>query len=104
MLTPFNEFDLDTVPQVDTAGRGFNTVMDEIINNVTLANAKANFHFTVRDDLARLTGVRTVCVWTQWFSVCSSLDGANPGFVQPAINADIASKLSNPTQWSVSGV
>ncbi|WP_416203765.1 baseplate megatron protein TIM-barrel domain-containing protein [Xanthomonas euvesicatoria] len=104
MLTPFNEFDLDTVPQVDTAGRGFNTVMDEIINNVTLANAKANFHFTVRDDLARLTGVRTVCVWTQWFSVCSSLDGANPGIVQPAINADIASKLSSPTQWSVSGV
>lgn len=104
MLTPFNEFDLDTTVQVSSSGRGFNTVLDEVVNSVTLANAQANFKHMVRDDLSRLVGVRTVCVWTQWFSVCGNISGADPGIVQPAINSDIASKLSSAGQWSVNGV
>ncbi|WP_295937054.1 glycoside hydrolase TIM-barrel-like domain-containing protein [uncultured Xanthomonas sp.] len=103
MLTPFNEFDLDTTAQVDSSGAGFNTVLDELVNNITFAEARTNFIYMCRDDLARLTGVRTVMVWTQWFSVCSSIAGTDPGAVQPAINAEIAEKLSRPSQWEVAG-
>ncbi|MCW0447266.1 baseplate megatron protein TIM-barrel domain-containing protein [Xanthomonas sacchari] len=103
MLTPFNEFDLDTLPQVAVSGEGFNTTLDELVNNVTLAQAQTNFRHMVRDDLARLTGVRTVMVWTQWFSVCANSAGTDPGVVQPAINSEIAGKLSSEAQWSVSG-
>ncbi|MBB5885458.1 hypothetical protein DYQ93_11485 [Xanthomonas sp. LMG 8992] len=103
MLTPFNEFDLDTVPQVAASGEGFNTTLDELVYNITLAQAQTNFVHMVRDDLARLPSMRTVMVWTQWFSECQSNSGANPGTVQPAINGGIAGKLSSPAQWAVAG-
>ena len=103
MLTPFNEFDLDTAVQVSSSGTGFNTVLDELVHDISLVQATPNFIHMVREDLARLANVRTVMVWTQWFSLCDSTSGANPGTVVPAINAEIASKLSSPSQWSVNG-
>ncbi|AAX84865.1 possible host specificity factor [Xanthomonas phage Xp15] len=99
MMTPFNEFDLDTVKQMSNSGNGFNTVMDEYVNNLQFDVARANIEHTVADDLGAMPSIKTVMVWTQWFSLCDSTEGLNPGVVQPAINGGIYGKLLNTNQW-----
>jgi GTA TIM-barrel-like domain len=101
VLTVFNEFDLSATTILNSEGNTFNASLDQLVNNITPSSCQANFVHTVQGDLAAIPNIDTVMLWVQDFTL---IGGSNvPNSVVPAINSNIASLLTSPTQWSAQG-
>ncbi|WP_343522975.1 glycoside hydrolase TIM-barrel-like domain-containing protein [Pedobacter sp.] len=98
MVTSFDEFGYDTTIRSNTAGtKYFNAIYESLVTG-SLPPQKADFTYTVEENLSRLTEVDTCVMWLNWFSEGFN----NPTTVKAAISQDVKAEIADGV-WTAGG-